>query len=145
MGKRMYEICLSGRLPETSELLQKDDLVCVKRCIYALQRDGLPPITTHNVIDDWNDSVLNAVRGCNLFNTIYDWVKYYRQARQNALKAVFPDYIDECEQAIGQIKYPRPFSEPSSPTSSRGVTPVASVHGSDDVSDSVVGKGSSKT
>lgn len=266
MGKRMYEICLSGRMPEPSELFHKDDLVRLKRCIFALQRDGLPPVTTHNVVDDWNDSVLNAVRRCNLFNTTYDRVKivfhpeflnstnplfgldyeefvrgchlgvfpsyyepwgytpaectlmgipsittnlsgfgcfmeehiadpmsygiyivdrryisvegsvqqlaqymfdfaklsrrqriiqrnrterlsdmldwrnlgiYYRQARQKALKAVFPDYIDECEQAIGQIRYPRPYSEPPSPSSSRGVTPATSVHGSDDESDSI--------
>jgi glycogen(starch) synthase len=62
MGKRMYEVCLSGRLPNPNELLQKDDMVKIKRCIYALQRDGLPPITTHNVVDDWNDPVLIAVR-----------------------------------------------------------------------------------
>lgn len=40
----------SGRLPDSSELLTKEDIVKVKRCIYALQRDGLPPITTHNVV-----------------------------------------------------------------------------------------------
>jgi hypothetical protein len=65
----------SGRLPNPNELLQKDDMVKIKRCIYALQRDGLPPITTHNVEDDWNDPVLTSVRRCQLFNTIHDRVK----------------------------------------------------------------------
>jgi hypothetical protein len=65
----------SGQLPNPNELLQKDDMVKIKRCIYALQRDGLPPITTHNVVDDWKDPVLNAVRRCQLFNTIHDRVK----------------------------------------------------------------------
>jgi hypothetical protein len=69
-----YCVC-SGRLPNPNELLQKDDMVKIKRCIYALQRDGLPPITTHNVVDDWNDPVLSAVRRCQLFNTIHDRVK----------------------------------------------------------------------
>lgn len=64
-------------MPDPSELLQKEDLVRLKRCIYALQRDGLPPVTTHNVVDDWNDAVLNAVRRCNLFNTTYDRVKVF--------------------------------------------------------------------
>lgn len=50
-------------------------MVKIKRCIYALQRDGLPPITTHNVVDDWNDPVLSSVRRCHLFNTIHDRVK----------------------------------------------------------------------
>ncbi|XP_049793072.1 glycogen [starch] synthase [Schistocerca nitens] len=75
IGKRMYEICLSGRLPSPADLLQKEDMVKIKRCIYSLQRNGLPPVTTHNVADDWNDPVLNAVRRCQLFNTSNDRVK----------------------------------------------------------------------
>jgi glycogen(starch) synthase len=75
MGKRMYETCLSGRIPNPAELLTKEDTVKLKRCIYALQRDGLPPVTTHNVVDDWNDPVLNSVRRCKLFNTVHDRVK----------------------------------------------------------------------
>lgn len=68
----------------------------VKRCLYALQRDGLPPITTHNVVsykqlkfcnivslefiiykkvDEWSDPVLSSIRRCQLFNTIHDRVK----------------------------------------------------------------------
>ena len=31
IGKRMYESCLQGRLPESSDLLSKDDLVRLKR------------------------------------------------------------------------------------------------------------------
>ncbi|KAJ8984146.1 hypothetical protein NQ317_017797, partial [Molorchus minor] len=266
IGKRMYEICLSGRLPETAELLEKEELVRLKRCIFSLQRDGLPPITTHNIVDDWRDSILNSIRRCNLFNTTHDRVKivfhpefltstnplfgldyeefvrgchlgvfpsyyepwgytpaectvmgipsittnlsgfgcfmqehiadpmsygiyivdrrfvsledsirqltqymyefarlnrrqriiqrnrterlsdmldwrnlgiYYRQARIKALHKVFPDYKEEMESAIGTLRYPRPLSEPPSPSSSRVTTPAASVHGSDDESDSV--------
>lgn len=40
----------SGNLPDSSQLLTKEDVVKIKRCLYALQRDGLPPITTHNVV-----------------------------------------------------------------------------------------------
>lgn len=75
IGKRMYDTCLQGRLPESSELLHKDDIVKIKRCLYSQQRDGLPPITTHNVVDDWNDPVLAGVRRCHLFNTVNDRVK----------------------------------------------------------------------
>ncbi|KAK9884179.1 hypothetical protein WA026_005134 [Henosepilachna vigintioctopunctata] len=75
MGKRMYEVCLSGRVPDSAELLQKEELVRLKRCIYSLQRQGLPPVTTHNVVDDWQDPVLNSVRRCSLFNTTNDRVK----------------------------------------------------------------------
>lgn len=262
IGKRMYDICLSGHLPDASDLLHKEDTVRLKRCIYSLQRDGLPPITTHNVVDDWSDPVLNSIRRCELFNTVNDKVKvifhpefltstnplfgldyeefvrgchlgvfpsyyepwgytpaectvmgipsittnlsgfgcfmqehiadpmsygiyvvdrryislegsvqqlaqymfdftkltrrqriiqrnrterlsdlldwrnlgiYYRQARAEALKIVYPDYVDHMDQELGKrFNYPRPISEPPSPTHSRGTTPAASVHGSDD-------------
>lgn len=75
IGKRMYEVCLSGRLPAGEELLQKEELVRLKRCIFSLQKDGLPPVTTHNIVDDWTDPVLNTIRRCNLFNTTGDRVK----------------------------------------------------------------------
>lgn len=62
-------------MPESDELLLKEDKVRIKRCLYALQRNDLPPITTHNVIDDWSDPILNSIRRCHLFNTIHDRVK----------------------------------------------------------------------
>lgn len=74
-SKKMLLFVFSGRLPDSSELLQKEEMVRLKRCIYSLQRDGLPPVTTHNICDDWNDPVLNSVRRCNLFNTTHDRVK----------------------------------------------------------------------
>lgn len=269
IGKRMYETCLSGRLPNGNELLDKEELVRLKRCIYSLQRDGLPPVTTHNINDDWNDPVLNSVRRCSLFNTTHDRVKivfhpeflsstnplfgldyeefvrgchlgvfpsyyepwgytpaectvlgipsittnlsgfgcfmqehitdpmsygiyivdrryigledsvqqlaqymydfarlsrrqriiqrnrterlsdlldwrnlgvYYRQARMKALHKVFPDYKEEMEVGLA-FRYPRPYSEPPSPSSSKVTTPAASVHGSDDEGDSVDSEG----
>lgn len=75
IGKRMYEVCLSGRLPNQDEILQKEDMVKIKRCLYSLQRSSLPPITTHNVVEDWKDPVLTSLRRCNLFNSVHDRVK----------------------------------------------------------------------
>lgn len=31
IGKRMYELCLSGRMPDPQELLQKEDTIRIKR------------------------------------------------------------------------------------------------------------------
>ncbi|XP_025196228.1 glycogen [starch] synthase [Melanaphis sacchari] len=268
IGRRIYEICLRGRMPVEEELLNKEDTVRLKRCLYALQRDDLPPVTTHNVVNDWCDPVLNTIRRCKLFNTTSDKVKivfhpeflsstnplfgldyeefvrgchlgvfpsyyepwgytpaectvmgipsittnlsgfgcfmaqhiadplsygiyivdrqnisveesvrqlaqymydfarmsrrqrviqrnrterlsdlldwrnlgiYYRQARLKALCQVFPDMFDEetemlciTEASRRRYNYPRPYSEPPSPSSSRPTTPGASLHGSDD-------------
>lgn len=262
IGKRMYDICLRGHLPQASDLLQKEDTIRLKRCVYGLQRDGLPPVTTHNVVEDWQDPVLNAVRRCQLFNTVNDRVKvifhpefltsinplfgleyeefvrgchlgvfpsyyepwgytpaectvmgipsittnlsgfgcfmqehvadpmsygiyvvdrryislegsvqqlaqymfdftrlnrrqriiqrnrterlsdlldwrnlgiFYRQARAMALKSVYLDYVDNMvSELTKQFNYPKPLSEPPSPTHSRATTPAASAHESDD-------------
>ncbi|KZS05401.1 putative Glycogen synthase [Daphnia magna] len=264
IGKRIYDICLSGRLPDADEMLQKEDTVRLKRCIYATQRDTLPPITTHNVVDDATDPVLNSFRRCRLFNEKSDRVKvifhpeflsstnplfgldyedfvrgchlgvfpsyyepwgytpaectvmgipsistnlsgfgcfmgdhiadpmsygiyvvdrrfislddslnqlaqymfdftrlnrrqriiqrnrterlsdlldwrnlsvYYRKARQMALHAVFPEFdVDEEDNrsGVGRLSYPRPISEPPSPTSSRATTPVPSDQSDED-------------
>ncbi|KAE8745264.1 hypothetical protein FOCC_FOCC008056 [Frankliniella occidentalis] len=268
IGKKMYEVCLSGRMPDTDELLDKEDKVKLKRCIYGLQRHGLPPVTTHNVVDDWNDPVLNSVRRCNLFNTVHDRVKvifhpeflsstnplfgldyeefvrgchlgvfpsyyepwgytpaectvmgipsittnlsgfgcfmqehiadpqsygiyivdrryigleqsvqqlaqfmfdfsrlnrrqriiqrnrterlsdlldwrnlgiYYRQSRISALCKVYPELADTLDVSgnVNNFNFPRPISEPPSPSSSRPTTPRGSVHGSDDEEDEV--------
>ena len=40
-----------------------------------LQRSNLPPIVTHNVINDATDPVLEAFRRCHLFNHSEDKVK----------------------------------------------------------------------
>ncbi|XP_068238023.1 glycogen [starch] synthase isoform X2 [Palaemon carinicauda] len=262
VGKRMYDICLTGRLPESSELLLKEETVRLKRCIYAAQRKSLPPITTHNVQDDNLDPVLNALRRCHLFNDTHDRVKvifhpeflsatnplfgmdyeefvrgchlgvfpsyyepwgytpaectvmgipsvttnlsgfgcfmaehiadpmsygiyivdrryigleesvrqlaqflyefvqlnrrqriiqrnrterlselldwrilgtYYCQARQHAFRVVYPDLeLSEEAGGAGRLSYPRPLSEPPSPSSSRATTPAPSEHGSDE-------------
>jgi glycogen(starch) synthase len=35
IGKRMYEVCLRGKIPQASDLLTKEDNVKLKRCIFA--------------------------------------------------------------------------------------------------------------
>ena len=93
IGKRIYDVCLSGRIPEADELLIKEDTVRLKRCIYAAQRNTLPPITTHNVVDDLADPVLNNFRRCNLFNQKSDRVKV--SANAAILDEIFV-YCDYC-------------------------------------------------
>lgn len=76
IGKKIFEAALGGDLPETDKLMDKKDTIKLKRCIYAAQRSHLlPPIVTHNVIEDSTDPVLNHIRRIQLFNTREDRVK----------------------------------------------------------------------
>ena len=64
-----------GEIPDTKNLLDKQDTITLKRCIYAAQRPHLPPIVTHNVDSDSTDPVLNHIRRVQLFNKREDRVK----------------------------------------------------------------------
>lgn len=52
-----------------------DDKPLIERRILALKRNALPPVTTHNIIDDVADSILNQIRRAQLFNNHSDRVK----------------------------------------------------------------------
>ncbi|XP_048124416.1 glycogen [starch] synthase, liver isoform X2 [Alosa alosa] len=74
-GKRLYEALLKGEIPDMNNILERDDFSIMKRAIYATQRYSLPPVTTHNMLDDAKDPILNNVRRINLFNSRNDRVK----------------------------------------------------------------------
>ena len=53
-------------------------IASIFRCIYAAQKGGLPPICTHNVINDSDDPILCNIRRIHLFNSSEDRVKVHR-------------------------------------------------------------------
>jgi glycogen(starch) synthase len=71
----MFEACVRGHIPSMEELVHPSELVQLKRCILSSKRDALPPICTHNMVDDGTDPVLNAFRRTQLFNNNHDRVK----------------------------------------------------------------------
>ncbi|XP_047018327.1 glycogen [starch] synthase, liver isoform X2 [Ictalurus punctatus] len=74
-GKRLYDALLRGEIPDMSKILDKDDFTIMKRAIYATQRHTLPPVTTHNMLDDSTDPILSNIRRIGLFNGRNDRVK----------------------------------------------------------------------
>ncbi|KAH9895790.1 glycogen synthase [Cubamyces lactineus] len=80
IGARLFEHAMSsngehGTLPTPDDLLSDEDKVLLKRRIFALKRNMLPPVTTHNMADDANDPILNQIRRVQLFNHSSDRVK----------------------------------------------------------------------
>lgn len=47
----------------------------LQKISFFLQRNSLPPIVTHNVVEDSSDPVLSNFRRCQLFNNRHDRVK----------------------------------------------------------------------
>ncbi|KAJ7213265.1 glycogen synthase [Mycena rebaudengoi] len=97
IGARLFESAArfqgdsTAPLPTPSALLADDDLVLLKRRIFALKRNSLPPITTHNMADDANDPILNQIRRVKLFN-----------ASSDRVKIVFhPDFLNSSNPILG--------------------------------------------
>ncbi|KAH0617139.1 hypothetical protein JD844_028839 [Phrynosoma platyrhinos] len=74
-GKKLYEALLRGEIPDMNKIIDRDDLTIIKRAIYSTQRQSLPPVTTHNMIDDSTDPILSTIRRIGLFNNRTDRVK----------------------------------------------------------------------
>jgi glycogen(starch) synthase len=64
-----------SRLPEMSHFV--DDYLKLKyrRTLQSWKSTNLPPVVTHNLVDDANDEILNFLRGSNLVNNEHDRVK----------------------------------------------------------------------
>ncbi|XP_004845833.1 glycogen [starch] synthase, liver isoform X4 [Heterocephalus glaber] len=74
-GKKLYDALLRGEIPDMNNILDRDDLTIMKRAIFSTQRQSLPPVTTHNMIDDSTDPILSTIRRLGLFNSRSDRVK----------------------------------------------------------------------
>ncbi|KAG2469455.1 GYS2 protein, partial [Polypterus senegalus] len=74
-GRKLYDALFKGEIPDMNKILDRDDLTIMKRAIYSTQRQSLPPVTTHNMIDDSADPILTNIRRIGLFNSRIDRVK----------------------------------------------------------------------
>ncbi|KAJ1952766.1 glycogen synthase isoform 1 [Linderina pennispora] len=75
IGRRIFEMAARGKEPHADDLLTEQDRILLKRRVFSLKRDALPPIVTHNVVDDSEDPVLSQLRAVQLFNNDDDRVK----------------------------------------------------------------------
>jgi glycogen(starch) synthase len=100
IGRRLFERCLAWKegdnMPDEKDLITSQDHVLLRRRIFALKRQGLPPIVTHNMVNDAEDPILNQLRRVKLFNDRSDRVKIvFHPEFLNSANPVLPlDYDD---------------------------------------------------
>lgn len=100
IGRRVFERSLKWHegdpLPDEKELITAQDRVLLRRRLFAMKRHGLPPIVTHNMVNDSEDPVLNQIRRVQLFNHPSDRVKViFHPEFLNSANPVLPlDYDD---------------------------------------------------
>lgn len=100
VAKKLFDRSLAWHegqdLPEDKDLVTAADRIMLRRRLYAMKRSNLPPIVTHNMVDDANDPILNQIRRCQLFNHPSDRVKViFHPEFLNSSSPVLPlDYDD---------------------------------------------------
>jgi glycogen(starch) synthase len=105
IGKRIFEQAARGIEPSGTDLLSEEDKVLLKRRIFALKRDTLPPIVTHNMSDDNKDPVIGHLRRLQLFNHPSDRVKIvfhpeFLNANNPVLSLDYEEFVRGCHLGV---------------------------------------------
>ncbi|ODQ64783.1 glycogen synthase [Nadsonia fulvescens var. elongata DSM 6958] len=112
IGKKLFEYCArynesedKPTTPHLDELLSSSDKVLLKRRVFALKRNTLPPIVTHNMMDDSNDPILNQIRRVQLFNHPNDRVKIifhpeFLSANNPILPLDYDEFVRGCHLGV---------------------------------------------
>ena len=81
----------SGRMPDLNTLITEPTRLRLRRALHAWEREWLPPIVTHDLIDDATDPVLEKLRALNLINLEEDRVKV----------VYHPQFVDSTNPLLG--------------------------------------------
>lgn len=97
-------------VPDLDELIKPTDRVLLKRRVYALKRDGLPPVVTHNMNDDANDPILLQIRRVQLFNRSEDRVKIvfhpeFLNLNNPILPLDYDEFVRGCHLGVFPLYY----------------------------------------
>lgn len=115
IGKKLFEHALkypnngiTTEIPTNlNELLSQSDKIMLKRRVLTLKRPNnqLPPIVTHNMVDDANDPILNQIRHVQLFNKSDDRVKIvfhpeFLNANNPILGLDYDEFVRGCHLGV---------------------------------------------
>ncbi|SHL10513.1 glycosyltransferase [Hymenobacter psychrotolerans] len=78
VGERLFYAAAAStdhRLPDLSSMVDDYWKLRYRRTLQSWKTTSLPPVITHNLVDDANDDILNFVRRANLVNNRHDRVK----------------------------------------------------------------------
>jgi glycogen(starch) synthase len=75
IDERLFRAVAAGPYPDLNKLVDEYWKLRLRRTMLVWKSKELPPIVTHNLVDDKNNEVLNYLRLCNLINLPEDPVK----------------------------------------------------------------------
>lgn len=90
---------------DPATLLSDADKIALKKRVFALKRNSLPPVVTHNMADDANDPILNQIRRVQLFNRTSDRVKIvfhpeFLNANNPILGLDYEEFVRGCHMGV---------------------------------------------
>ncbi|KAJ1982703.1 glycogen synthase isoform 1 [Dimargaris verticillata] len=105
LGDRLFDASSRGHEIDMTKLLKDEEKILLKRRTFALKRNTLPPIVTHNMADDSTDPVLTDLRRLHLFNNPSDRVKVvfhpeFLNANNPILGLDYEDFIRGCHLGV---------------------------------------------
>ncbi|CAH7669513.1 family 3 glycosyltransferase [Phakopsora pachyrhizi] len=111
IGNRLFEMTarysgeIGTEVPDPSTLLSAEDKILLKRRVFALKRNSLPPVVTHNMADDGADPILNQIRRVQLFNGSNDRVKVifhpeFLNANNPILGLDYEEFVRGCHLGV---------------------------------------------
>lgn len=75
VGHQMFPMAAAGQRAPLDGLVDPYWSLRLRRTQQAFKRNGLPPVVTHHLENDWSDPVLNQIRNLGLYNKPDDPVK----------------------------------------------------------------------
>ncbi|MEZ4775502.1 MAG: glycosyltransferase [Bacteroidia bacterium] len=99
LGDRLFDKTISNdynRFPDLNDFVDDYWKINLRRSVQNWHSESLPPIVTHNLVDDANDEVLNFMRMANLLNYKEDRVKmvYHPDFISTTSPLFGMDYLD---------------------------------------------------
>ncbi|KAL9936457.1 hypothetical protein V8E36_004525 [Tilletia maclaganii] len=111
IGERLFERTArytgegGADIIDPTTLLSEQDKILLKRRIFALKRNSLPPVTTHNMASDHDDPILAQIRRVQLFNRSQDRVKIifhpeFLNANNPILGLDYEEFVRGCHLGV---------------------------------------------
>ncbi len=114
VGTRLFYDAASipdNKLPQLNDYVEDYWRLRFRRTLQSWKREGLPPIVTHNLVNDVDDPILMFLRSSNMVNNIHDKVKIvyhpdfivptnplwgmeYEQFTRGCNLGIFPSYYE---------------------------------------------------
>lgn len=105
LRERLLEALVQRRLPTHDDMLSPESVTRLKRTVHAFSRTGNPPVSTHDLVSETNDPVLNKLREMSFQNAKDDPIKFvfhgdFLSANSPLLGLDYDQFVRGCHMGV---------------------------------------------